>query len=81
MPETMRFMWIVLALYNLCAGLDMLISSLEFQPRLPGPYGTSKEPASGGSASDGQAKGRRLPRAESGLGSFTGPAAGSKCRE
>jgi len=33
-----------------------------------------------GSASGGQVKGRRLPRAESGLGNLTGPAAGSECR-
>ena len=40
----------------LCAGLDMMISFSSFRPRQPGPYGTSKEPASAGSFSDGQAE-------------------------
>src|SRR5271166_7045864 len=45
-----------------------------FLPRQPGPYeATRPQPPIRELLGDGQAKGRRLPLAESGLGSLTGP--------
>jgi hypothetical protein len=57
----------------------MFSFSFEFRPRPPGLDGTSFQPATAVSPCDGQAKGRRLPLAESGLGSLTGTAAGLLC--
>src|SRR5438105_1425650 len=67
----------------LCAGCDIVISfSFSFRPRPSRPYGTAIKAASvrgrAQASRTGQAKGRRLPLAESGLGSLNGTDGGFK---
>src|SRR5205814_774865 len=57
---------------------DLLLLELPAPPT--GALRHAPEAAQPGASAPGPAKGRRLPRAESGLGSWTGPAADSQCR-